>query len=462
MPHRWVPRSYQRPVFEAWERGIKRFCLPWHRRSGKDDVALNLTACAMLQRPGTYWHLLPEKDQARKAVWNAIDGHTGVRRIDQAFPEVLRARTLDQEMMIEFKPEFGGSTWQLQGSDSYSSLVGSGPVGLVFSEYALADPGAWAFLRPIVRENGGWAMFISSVRGNNHFKGQYDYAVAHPGEWYASHLSVLDTGVLTQEQIDEELAELTAERGAKEAQAVVDQEYFSKWEAALPGAYYAEWMNAAQAEGRIGDFPWIPTLPVATAWDIGVNDETAIFWFQNLPNGRVRIIDCMSASQESLEYYAKIRHGRPYVTVEDIWPHDGAVREFGSGSRKTQARRLGLNPRVLKLESNLSAGISAVRSLLPIVEWNVNPLPFPGESKAQAWDRAKHARDCVSQYRRTWNEKLRAYNDHPLHDWTSHYASALRYLARGRKELAMPDQSRIAGPMGYGRDTSGEEYALTD
>jgi len=113
-------------------------------------------ALAASQRTGTYWHLLPEASQGRKAIWDAVNPHTGKRRIDEAFPPRLRPTRHNDEMKIELG---NGSVWQVAGSDNYNSLVGSSPIGVVFSEWALADPNAWAFLRPILLENNGWALF---------------------------------------------------------------------------------------------------------------------------------------------------------------------------------------------------------------------------------------------------------------------------------------------------------------
>ena len=108
--------------------GVNRHALVWHRRAGKDDFALNRTAVAMVDRVGSYWHMLPQANQARKAIWDAVDPHTGIRRIDQAFPIAMRSVTREQEMFIRFH---NGSTWQVVGSDNFNALVGSPPVGVI-------------------------------------------------------------------------------------------------------------------------------------------------------------------------------------------------------------------------------------------------------------------------------------------------------------------------------------------
>jgi hypothetical protein len=136
IPACWTPRPYQMPLWRYLERGGLRADVAAHRRWGKDEVALNWAAVAAQSKPGAYWHLLPEASQGRKAIWDAVNPHTGRRRIDEAFPKALRAATRDGDMMIRFN---NGSTWQVCGSDNYNSLVGAPPVGVVFSEWALAN-----------------------------------------------------------------------------------------------------------------------------------------------------------------------------------------------------------------------------------------------------------------------------------------------------------------------------------
>ena len=162
IPHNWQPRDYQQPLWRYLCNGGKRAVAVWHRRAGKDDICLHWTACAAMERVGVYWHLLPQADQARKAIWDAVNPLTGLRRIDEAFPHAIRANTRETDMFIRFK---NGSTWQVVGSDNFNSLVGTPPIGLVLSEWALADPAAWAYLSPILMDNGGWAVFITTPRG---------------------------------------------------------------------------------------------------------------------------------------------------------------------------------------------------------------------------------------------------------------------------------------------------------
>ncbi len=167
--------------------------------------------------------MLPQAEQARKAIWDAVDPHTGIKRIDQAFPMEIRKRTRHDTMWIEFVT---GSTWQVVGSDNFNSLVGSPPVGVVFSEWSLANPAAWAFIRPMLLENGGWAGFIYTPRGKNHAHRTHlsaQMSMKEGGPWFSQKLTVGETGVFTSEQLNEELKELVREYGESEGESFFQQ-----------------------------------------------------------------------------------------------------------------------------------------------------------------------------------------------------------------------------------------------
>lgn len=221
IPNEWRARPHQLNLYNSFGHGkqFQRGAAVWHRRAGKDSCALNLTARDMFKRVGTYWHLFPEQTQARRAIWNGID-RDGRRIIDQFLPPEVRERTNGQEMLIE---TVNGSIWQMAGSDNYDSLVGSNPVGVVFSEWSLANPEAWEYIRPILVENDGWALFIYTPRGRNHGYSTYMRAIEAEG-WFCERLTVEDTGLVTPAQIDEE-------RAAGMSEAKIRQEFYCSFEA---------------------------------------------------------------------------------------------------------------------------------------------------------------------------------------------------------------------------------------
>jgi phage terminase large subunit len=398
---------------------------PWHRRSGKDDIALNWAAVAAFRRQASYWHMLPEASQARKAIWTAVDPHTGIRRIDQAFPLAIRRRTREQDMFIEF---VNGSTWQVLGSDNYNSIVGAPPAGVVFSEYALADPNAWAYVRPIMAENGGWAVFISTPRGRNHFHRLHEYAKTDPA-WHTRKLTVLDTGVISQEVIDRERRELAAERGDDEADNIINQEYFCDFDAAIPGSYYGRILARLEKDGRITDVPYDPRYPVYSAWDIGHHDPTAIWMFQ-LVGDWIHVIDYYENSGAGADHYARELHQRDYAFAGHYGPHDLDQAEWGNNglSKLSSLKSLGLKPWRVLPRSSVDDGINAVRILLPRCKFDAK--------------KCERGLDCLRQYQKEWRDDLRTFALKPKHDWTSHGADAFRALAQGVRLPKEPSHAR--------------------
>jgi len=411
LPNKWLPRPYQCDLWSYLQSGGKRAVAVCHRRWGKDDLALHWTAVAAHQRVGTYWHMLPEYAQARKAIWDAVNPHTGIRRVDEAFPREIRASTDEQKMFIRF---LNGSTWQVVGSDSYNALVGSPPIGLVFSEWAIGNPAAWAYLRPILLENGGWALFIYTSRGRNHGHRTWQISQSEPG-WYGIRQNALQTGVFTAEQLASELREYISDYGEEDGEALYNQEYFCSFDAAVIGSYYGKALSALEQSGRIMSVPHDPTVPVYTSWDLGIDDATAV-WFVQLVGREVRVIDHFEARGRGLVECARDVLAKRYQYVEHYLPHDVDTREMTSAkTRKQTLEDLGLSPIRAGSRLPVQDGINAARNLLPRC----------------VFDEKKCAKglDALRQYRSVWDEKLRTPSKVPLHDWSSHSADAFRELA---------------------------------
>ncbi len=403
-------RWYQQPLHKYLVTGGKRAIEIAHRRWGKDEIILSATLELAHQRVGSYWHCLPEYAQARKALWSAVNAHTGKRRIDEAFPPEIRETTNEQEMFIRLKC---GSTWQLIGSDRFDSTVGAGPAGIAYSEWALANPSAWAYHRPMLEENNGWAAFITTPRGRNHAKAMYDMAKDNP-RWFAEVSTVHDTGTLSPEQLDESLKEYIALYGHDLGTAQFEQEYECSFNAAILGAFYAREMLAVRKDGRIAPIEALPDRPVHTAWDLGVRDSTAIWWFQ-VVGSQLFILDHYVAHGTGVEHYAELCHSKPWKRGVDYVPHDAKVKEWGSGRTRVETmRQLGLNPHVVPMASKMD-GIQAVRKTLPLCVFHP--------------DTEEDGIGALETYRREWDDEKKTFKATEVHDWASHGADAFRYLS---------------------------------
>jgi len=403
VPRDWTPRPYQLPLWSFLEHGGKRAVAVWHRRAGKDTVGLNWTAVASMQRPGLYWHMLPTYQQGRKIVWDGIN-KDGRKFLDYWPPEMIE-NVNNTEMKLEFK---NGAIWQVVGTDNVDRLVGANPVGCVLSEYSLQDPRAWNYIRPILAENEGWALFIYTPRGRNH--GYTLYKTARDNDsWFGQVLTVDDTGAITPEAVQDE-------RDAAMPEEMIKQEFYCSFDASLVGAYYADQMSKAQDDGRICKVPFEPALPVITAWDLGMHDYTAI-WFAQQDRTANRVIDYYEASGLGLEAYARVLKSKPYTYSEHLAPRDIEVREMGTGkSRKEIARNFGITFRTVP-QIGVQDGINVVRQFLPKCYFDAHNTDAGLE--------------CLKQYTKDFDHKKNMFRDKPAHNWASHGADAFRMLAVG-------------------------------
>lgn len=438
IPYNWSPRPYQIPVWNYFMNGGKRAALVAHRRWGKDEIAGHLTAVMAMQKPATYWHMLPQAAQARKAIWEAVNPHTGIRRIDEWFPPQIREAKKEQEMMIKFT---NGSTWQVVGSDNYNSLVGSPPYGVVLSEWSLADPSAWAYLRPILLENGGYALFIYTARGKNHGYKTYNLA-CKSDEWYAEKSQADKTDVFTEEQMQIELQEYQSDYGDDAGKAFWLQEYFCSFDSAIPGAYYAGELAKAESDGRITRVPYDESMPVETWWDIGRTDYTAI-WFVQKAGLEFRFIDYYQANMKGPKDYVKALKEKGYLYSSHNLPHDADYVHFTSTEGKSAKELL--------------------ENLLPSDDWVVHRRTQSEKNDifvVKAFfprcvfdrDKCSDGLDALGSFASQWSDKDKIFTGAPKKGWFKHGADAFRYVAVGNCDdkyipLATMEGTTFAGAM---------------
>lgn len=400
------PRPYQCKIIQALNSGIKRAVWVVHRRGGKDLTVFNWAILQLMLHPGwTAFHILPTYSQAKKVIWDSStnDG----KRILEYIPKELVESKNGQQMQVRLT---NGSLYQLIGSDNIDSLVGSNPKIIIFSEYAIQSPAAWDYLRPILDVNKGYAIFISTPRGKNHFYDLKNMAQSSPS-WFCEVLPINETGVLSEEEI-----QTMRNEGVSEEH--IQQEFYCSFNRGVEGSYYGRLIEKAREEGRICNVPYDTRSPVHTAFDIGYGDSTSITFWQEI-GGELRIIDFYENQGEGIVHYAKILQNKPYVYGTHYMPHDA-----GSGSIQTgrtlqdTAYDIGLKTTVLERETDIAVGIDAVRSMLSIA--------YIDQTKCV------HLIKCLENYHKKFNEKTQSYSETPLHDWTSHAADSVRYMANAR------------------------------
>lgn len=398
---------------------------------------MHMHAVGSAQRVGTYWHMLPEAAQARKAIWTAVNPGTGRRRLFDAFPADYIENMNDNEMFIRFK---SGSTFQVVGSDNFNSLVGSPPIGITFSEWALANPSAWAYLSPILAENGGWSSFITTPRGNNHAKGMYD-AIKNDPNWFTEILTARDTGAISVEAIEEQRVVYAGIFGETIADLLIDQEFYCSFAGAMVGAYWGTEMAAAEREGRLCEVPIDEDHPVHTAWDLGKAVNNPIWCFQVI-HGKPRIVDFYRPESDDLEEWVKWLDNKGYKG-NDYVPHDALTTEWGT--KRTRIETLSMLGRKPKRVAKVSVGdgINAGRETIKLAVFDK--------------DRCELGIEGLKNYRREWDDELKTFRENPVKDWAEHIGSAFRYLGLAwREAIVQQPKEKPKGEIAFEADGKGQ------
>lgn len=407
-------------------RAIKRFYCVGREEVEKIFWPLTLCLDGQFVTSAYIFIVFPSYSQGRKVLFDGIT-NSGMKFIDY-IPRRLIKTINSQELKITL---INGSIIQVIGSDSYdSSLIGTNPIMCVFSEFALSDPDAFKFVRPILNANNGSFIVISTPRGKNTFWDLYQTGLNSP-DWFVQKLTILDTGHIPLEMIQKDVDEGIC------SPDLIEQEYYCSFERGAEGAYFSRYIDKLRLNGQIGRVQWEPSFPVHTAFDIGVTDSTCIIFFQ-LIGRSIHIIDSYSKNKEGLEHYVNLINSKPYSYGKHWVPADVSVKEWGSGlTRLEKARQLGLKfetrdngSRSALPNLSIEDGIEAVRSSLPKMWFD--------EEKCKPLIKA------LENYRQEFNNKLKVYRNTPLHDESSHFADAMRYLclslSRNRDAMSTPEE----------------------
>jgi len=315
-----------------------------------------------------------------------------------------------------------GATFQCGGCDNPDVWRGGGAIEVAIDEFDDTTPSLVPLvIEPMLADTSGTLIRSGTPKGRGLLQAAYDRARTSPG--YSSYLlDYTKTGVLSEQAIERLRGELDEEE--------FQQELCCSFEAPNSGSYYGKLMMQAEEEGRITNVPHEPTLKVWTAWDLGIDDSTAIWFLQVTRGGQWRLIDYIEGSGEALDYYVHLMHQRPYAYEKHLLPHDAQVRELGSGRSRTETLHgLGVKPTRIVRQHSPADGINAVRLVLPKC-W------FDAE-RCGAGIRA------LRNYRREWHEQAQTWRNTPVHDFASHGADSMRYLALGVRET---EQSPLAEP----------------
>ena len=349
-----------------------------------------------------YAYIAPTYQQAKRIAWGYFKEYT------KNIPNVGH---YEGEIRIVIPRPWVGdfATIFLAGSDNYDSLVGLYLDGAVLDEYSLQNPAIWTLvIRPALSDREGFGIFIGTARGNNHFYELFNFALAHPERWVAKLLTVDDTGVIPKAELEMMKEEMSEEQ--------FRQEFYCDFNANTTNTYYGEYLGTLEREKRIMSVPYEPLVEVDTAWDLGIGDTTAI-WFWQLVGAEKRFIDYYECSSEDLAHFARILKEKPYTYGTHYLPHDAKARSLETGNSREEAlRSLRIGRLRVLPKLHVEDGIHAARMVL---------------KSGSFFDRTKCERglSALRNYQKKWDGTNKIYMDKPLHDWSSNGADAFRYAA---------------------------------
>ena len=410
-----------RDAFKDFHKRKERWAvLVAHRRAGK-TVA---TICDIIRRAivenkqdARYAYIAPYYAQAKNIAWDYL--------LKFAEPAIVKAN--QSELWVEL---VNGAKIRLFGADNPDALRGLYLDGVVLDEYADMKPRMWGeIVRPLLTDREGWATFIGTPKGHNSFYDIYNAAQKHEN-WYVKTLRADQSGLIPQNELLDAQSTMSANQ--------YEQEFLCSFEAAILGAYYGQEMRRITDLDRITDIEYDNMFPCHTAWDLGFNDSTSIWWYQ-VVHGEIRVLDHHSSNGQAIPFYTGLLKQKEeefgYKYGIHWLPHDARAKTLASGGKSIiEQISTKIDIKQLKIVPNLSLqdGIQATRLAL---------------NRTWFHNRCEEGIECLRQYQREWDDDKKVFRDRPKHDWTSHSADAMRYLAIVWKDEELPEHKddRITG-----------------
>lgn len=377
-----------------------------HRRAGKTVMCINHIIKAALTNPlpnPRYVFVSPYRLQGKATAWDYLKTYAG---------KIPGTKFNESELRCDFGT---GARITIVGAENDQSLRGVFLDGVVCDETQNIKPSLFPeVLRPALADRKGWCVFIGTPKGQNYFYELHKQAQSTK-DWYTCVFKSSETKILDSEELEAAQQVMSPE--------LFDQEFECSFQAAITGSYYGTIIESLDSNKRITEVPYDEDLDVETWWDLGMNDQTCIWFVQRFKN-EIRLIDYYESSGEGLDHYAKIINNRGYEYSKHIAPHDIKVRELGNygKSRLDSAAELGINFEVAP-KLSIEDGIEAVRKALPNCWFDKN--------------KCQKAIEYLKAYQKRWDDKNQCFKNKPMHNFASHCADAFR-----------------TGIVGYGADAS--------
>ena len=380
-------------------------CMVAHRRSGKTVSCVNdliTRALYSTKKNPRYAYIAPFYRQAKEIAWTYLK--------EYGKPVIRKIR--ESELRVEL---ITGAWVTLYGADNPDALRGIYLDGVILDEFGDMRPSLWGqVILPTLIDRTGWSVFIGTPKGKNQFYRIYQRSKVS-SDWYSLIAPASLTGIIPPLELEEMKAQMSDEDYAQEMEC--------SFEAALTGAIFASYVHTADMDGRIGEFGYDPDQVVHIAGDIGRRDATAMWFWQDRPDG-IAVLHYEEHTQQDPDKFHDIFMSLPFAgNYGTLWlPHDAKAKTFATKrSAMEQFIALGYSARMVPQLSRAD-GITAGRLMLRQAHFNTAPI--------RGYDtKTEEGLDALRSYRYQYNEAKQVFSDEPLHDWASNGADGWRYLS---------------------------------
>lgn len=410
------PRIWQLPLLDD---NAAQIVAVVHRRAGKSTAFVwrGLRKALTWDRPHLPYHLRNLKADPPRVVHvlpqQVMWSRTGLwDKLASAARGIEGAVVFKSERRIVLP---NGGVFQAGGMDQPDSWRGGYADEVVEDEADdVSGDGLDMVVEPMLTDYMGTRVKVGTPKGNGRLADAYTKALSSEGLTSAYLLPWHATGVLSHDQINKLRRDLDEEEFAQELEC--------SFTSPNSGSYYAKWIDEAEKQGRVCNVPYDPALPVYTSWDLGVDDSTAIWFFQITRSGEWRWLEYFEDSGAGLDHYVRELKSKSYLYERHYLPHDVEVRELTSGgrSRRQFLQGLGVRPINVVAAANPADRIAATRQILPRSWFNAAGTVV-GRKKLRA-------------YRREWNDQMGVWRANPVHDSSSHCADAMGTGVQGAQE----------------------------
>jgi len=338
----------------------------WHRRAGKDMVALRWIVTACLKEPGLYWYVFPNKEQAKNAIWQ------GVTRDGKAYLSFLPKDQIKAVRPSDFAILFkNGSILKFVSALRPDNLRGAEVKGCVVSEYAVCNEKTISsVIMPMLVMSKGWIIYLytpSDKMELEHGKKLYQNS-KNNSDIFCELLTIEDTKDHNNKQFVTKQELINSGKGQEE----IAREFYCDFDAwkfrKIELSTYGEQLNKAEYEGRISQVPHDPAKKVTTYWDVGIVDYTVI-WFVQTTKTHIHVIDFYMRRGKDLDFYIMELMSKPYKYEKNVLPHDMGRRQIVKLDTRLQsanerAKELGIIPFTLGKMYHREEMVTKARELI--------------------------------------------------------------------------------------------------